>query len=55
MIDHVLIGVRDLTKAVALYEPLLSTLGHRKLTEAPGTVGAGSTSKRPGYRPRGPG
>ena len=47
MIDHVSIGVSDLAKAVALYEQLLSTLGHRKLTEAPGTVGAGSTSKRP--------
>lgn len=41
MIDHVSIGVRDLAKAVALYEPLLSTLGHRKLTEEPGTVGFG--------------
>lgn len=41
MIDHVSIGVRDLSSATAFYEPLLLTLGHRKLIEKPGTIGFG--------------
>lgn len=41
MIDHVSIGVSSLSKATAFYEPLLSTLGHRKLLEKPGTIGFG--------------
>lgn len=41
MIDHVSIGVSNLSNAVDFYESLLSTLGHRKLIEKPGTVGFG--------------
>lgn len=41
MIDHVSIGVSDLTSAVVFYEPLLLTLGHQKLVEKSGTVGFG--------------
>lgn len=41
MIDHVSIGVRDLSSAARFYEPLLLTLDHRKLIEKPGTIGFG--------------
>lgn len=41
MIDHVSIGVQDLAAAVALYEPLLATLGHKKLVTESATVGFG--------------
>ena len=41
MIDHVSIGVQDLAAAVALYEPLLATLGYKKLVNESATAGFG--------------
>ena len=41
MIDHVSIGVRDLARSTALYEPMLGALGHTKLIARPSTVGFG--------------
>jgi catechol 2,3-dioxygenase-like lactoylglutathione lyase family enzyme len=41
MIDHISIAVRDLAAAAAFYEAVLGTLGHRRLTTQPATVGFG--------------
>ena len=41
MIDHVSIAVRDLAASAAMYEQMLSPLGHTKLVTRPDTVGFG--------------
>jgi catechol 2,3-dioxygenase-like lactoylglutathione lyase family enzyme len=41
MIDHISIGVKDITLSVELYEPILAVLGFVKLVEKTGTVGFG--------------
>ena len=41
MIDHVSVAVRDLDRAGAFYERLLTPLGYAKLVMRPGTIGFG--------------
>ena len=41
MIDHVSIGVRDLSESVRFYEKILAELGMSKLVARPRTVGFG--------------
>jgi len=41
VIDHISIGVRDLTAMTRFYDSVLSVLGYAKLQEQPGTVGFG--------------
>ncbi len=41
MIDHVSIAVRDLARATAFYETVLSRIGYAKLEVRPTTVGFG--------------
>ncbi|MGA2129098.1 MAG: VOC family protein [Xanthobacteraceae bacterium] len=41
MIDHVSIAVRDLARAVAFYQAVLTALGHDRLEDRPATVGFG--------------
>lgn len=41
MIDHVSIGVTDLAMATDFYCPVFLTLGIKRITERPGTVGFG--------------
>lgn len=41
MIDHVSVGVKELSSASAFYSEVLSVLGFSKLVEKPGTVGFG--------------
>jgi catechol 2,3-dioxygenase-like lactoylglutathione lyase family enzyme len=42
MIDHVSIGVRDLTRAKRFYDLVLTTLGYRCLSEGADSLGYGS-------------
>jgi catechol 2,3-dioxygenase-like lactoylglutathione lyase family enzyme len=41
MIDHVSIAVRDLAAGERFYQAVLTTLGHARLVERPGTIGFG--------------
>ena len=41
MIDHISIGVRDLTASAQFYETVLAPLGFRRLVDRPATVGFG--------------
>lgn len=43
MIDHVSVGVRELAKSAAFYEPILAALGFRRLVTREKTVGFGKT------------
>jgi len=43
MIDHVSIGVRDLAASQRFYDPVLATIGLRKLAERKDTIGFGKT------------
>lgn len=42
MIDHVSLGVADLTRSAVLYEAALAPLGHRRLVETATRVGFGT-------------
>jgi len=41
VIDHVSLAVADLARAARFYDSVLAALGHRRLGEAPGTIGYG--------------
>lgn len=43
MIDHISIAVTDLDRAVAFYEPVLATLGHRLIVTRDRTAGFGKS------------
>lgn len=43
MIDHASIGVRDMAAAAAFYEPVLATIGLRRLVVHPTTLCFGKT------------
>jgi len=43
MIDHVSLAVRGLARSASFYEPVLHTLGLKRLVEREGTVGFGKT------------
>ena len=50
MLHHVSVGVRDVERAAQFYDPVLKTLGYRRVMEfLPYAIGYGETRQRPEF------
>lgn len=50
MIHHVSVGVRDVARAAAFYDPVLKALGYRRVMDySPGAIAYGESKDRPEF------